>query len=412
MNSDGQSSIQFKFEVLGGPHQGQSFVFSKSEITAGRGAENDLVLVEDPKISRRHFKVIVSATEARIENLSQKNQLFVNANSIQNEKLINESLIQVGDSVLKFTAQFAAAVISEPYVPVNPNPQPMPVRPHAPPTFPSQPHGQPHNSVPPRVQPQAMPMQNYGPRDLQTLPPKAVQGLPPQMPMAYGSMPQGMQAYQPPRPLNQSHPYFGPPTSSTPSSLDIDFSNPKVRFYGVLATLLVVAYFAFFYNGKSPLVAKKVDQPIRTEVYINRDIATVEKKIRDFESEQSSEQNDRMRRIKENLQRGLRDMQQGNYLRAQESFQVVMNIDSENQLAKRYFQVSKIRFDEQVKALMLQAKKYKEKYNFRLCASSYRSVENLLQNRKDENTLREAINGRRICEICQEKGSELCRDSK
>jgi pSer/pThr/pTyr-binding forkhead associated (FHA) protein len=51
--------IEIKLVIQKGPHAGQRFSFSKSEVTIGRSPENDIVLLNDPLISRQHAKVIV-----------------------------------------------------------------------------------------------------------------------------------------------------------------------------------------------------------------------------------------------------------------------------------------------------------------------------------------------------------------
>ena len=76
--------------------------------------------------------------------------------------------------------------------------------------------------------------------------------------------------------------------------------------------------------------------------------------------------------------------------RARESFQVVLNLDSDNELAKRYLQLSRIKFDEMVKHSMLQGSRYREKKNWRLCQSSFFNVMTMLQNRKDDSVYQEA----------------------
>lgn len=393
-----KASVPSRFDVTAGEYLGQRFSFNKSEITMGRGSENDMVLVNDPKISRVHCKVKITETEATIENLSQKNQLFVNGKSVQSEKLINDSVIKVGDTCIKFTAEFKSSVVSEPYIPPKPQVVVAPI---------SSPVAAPVAQV--VIAPGASKLPKVG----VGMPAPAGQGFNPGLPMQrpVGS-PQPFQPqqsipgmYQVPSTMTGNYGATSAPRYQPPES------NGRLKLYGGVAVLLVIGYFAFFTGDKKAGDGKK-DPVVRTDAYVSRDIATVEKKLRDFEIEQAGEQTDRIRRIKENLQRGLRDMQQGNYLRAQESFQVVMNLDGENLLARRYYQVSKIRLDEQVQALMLQAKRYKEKYNYRMCASSYRSVENLLANKKDSANLREATNGRKICQVCQERGSDLCRDSK
>jgi tetratricopeptide (TPR) repeat protein len=96
------------------------------------------------------------------------------------------------------------------------------------------------------------------------------------------------------------------------------------------------------------------------------------------------------RRAQENFIRGFRDFQQGQYARSREAFQVVLNLDPENELAKRYYHLAQIKFDEMVKFSMIQGNRYREKKNWRMCQSSYTLVLTMLQNRKDDPTFKEA----------------------
>ncbi len=59
-----------------------------------------------------------------------------------------------------------------------------------------------------------------------------------------------------------------------------------------------------------------------------------------------------------------------------EVFQVVLNLDPDNELAKRYYHLSKIKFDELVKFNMIQGNRYREKRNPAACVS--RNYSNVL----------------------------------
>jgi tetratricopeptide (TPR) repeat protein len=95
-------------------------------------------------------------------------------------------------------------------------------------------------------------------------------------------------------------------------------------------------------------------------------------------------------RAQENFIKGFRDFQQGQYGRARESFQVTLNLDPDNDLAKRYLQLAKIKFDEMVKFSMIQGGRYREKKNWRKCQASFQNVITMLQSRKDDQTYLEA----------------------
>ena len=69
---------------------------------------------------------------------------------------------------------------------------------------------------------------------------------------------------------------------------------------------------------------------------------------------------------------------------------MVLNLDPDNELAKRYYHLSKIKFDELVKFNMIQGNRYREKKNWRMCQSNYTNVMTMLQYRKDDPSFKEA----------------------
>ncbi|MNS87335.1 hypothetical protein D3C72_1212740 [compost metagenome] len=160
--------------------------------------------------------------------------------------------------------------------------------------------------------------------------------------------------------------------------------------------ILVGGYF-FFTSGTKKVV--KDPNAIRTSELAMADIQQAEKNTQDLLTTKKEKYDTvQYRRAQENFIRGFRDFQQGQYSRAREAFQVVLNLDPENELAKRYYHLSKIKFDEMVKFSMIQGNRYREKRNWRMCQSSYTVVMTMLQNRKDDPTFREA---KQLLEECK-----------
>ena len=71
------AQIKIQMNVVGGPHAGQSFLFYKTPLTIGRGPENDIVLLNDPLVSRSHARIDLNQNNFEITNLSEKNILSV-----------------------------------------------------------------------------------------------------------------------------------------------------------------------------------------------------------------------------------------------------------------------------------------------------------------------------------------------
>ncbi len=92
----------FTIQIFKGPHSGQKFVMNKTSITVGRGSENDLVLSEDPKVSRLHAEIKISEKSLMIRNLSQKNYIVYRGQKVHTQTINFGETFFIGDSELQF----------------------------------------------------------------------------------------------------------------------------------------------------------------------------------------------------------------------------------------------------------------------------------------------------------------------
>lgn len=358
-----KDTVKFDIEVVKGPHAGLKMTFSKASVSIGRGPENDIVLSSDPRASRQHAEIKQRGTDFVVLNLSQKNFILVNGQNVQSDILNNDSVIVIGDSEIRFHAEQLvanpppAAAASTTNTPLQGLGSSFPVS--APSQFPK----------PQTQQPQTPAYQQ--PRPMPTMPSPS---MPPAQPMNYGG-------YQPPPPG------AGPARSPNVGSGGL-LQNPKARFYGIIVILALVGWFLF-----SPSKNKNNKDPnaIRTSTISMQDAAEAEKRSQELLTVKKEKYDSvQYRRAQENFIKGFRDFQQGQYARAREAFQVVLNLDPDNELAKRYYNLAKIKFDELVKFNMIQGNRYREKRNWRMCQSNYSNVMTMLQNRKDDPTYKEA----------------------
>lgn len=333
-----KTALKFKISIVKGPHAGAELQFDKATVTIGRGGDNDISLANDPRVSRQHAEIKNKGGEYYLVNLSQKNFILMDGQSVQSERLDGEHTIQIGESELKFSLN-----------------KPAPVLPNIP-SF--------ANSVP--VQSQTSVPQNQ-PRAQAPMAP--MPGLPPQMP--------------PQQHHYQAAPAYVPPVASGESLLQ----NKRVRFYAIIAVVGVAAWF-FLSSGAGK--AKKDANSIRTSDQILMDLQNSEDSRKKFEERREKFSTIEATRAQENFVKAFRDYQQGQYARARESFQVVLNLDPENELAKRYLHLSKVKFDEVVKFSMIQGSRFREKKNWRKCQSSFSQVMTMLQSRKTDPTYQEA----------------------
>lgn len=351
-----KDNLRFALEVVKGPHAGTKLAFTKGAVTIGRGPENDVVLANDPRVSRQHAEIKQrGGTDFIVVNLSEKNFVLLNGQNIQSEVLAKGAVLQIGDSEIKFDYEVPATEVPPP-----PPAQQRAVLASVPPPPPSQQQGQ---------------------------------HAPPAMPSFQNAAPAA--PYQQPRPpgqfqQQQAQPGMGAaqPRRAPPSSGGGLLSNPRARFYGIIAILGLVGWFLFSPSKKG---AVKDANAIRSTSITLQETGEAEKRSQELLATKKEKYDTiQYRRAHENFVRGFRDFQQGQYSRARESFQVVLNLDPENELAKRYYHLSQIKFDELVKFNMIQGNRYREKKNWRMCQSNYSNVMTMLQNRREDPTYKEA----------------------
>jgi len=71
------------------------------ELVAGREKPADLV-IEDRRLSRRHFRIAVEKAAASIEDLGSRNGTYVNSRKVSSTELKDGDLIEAGAQVLVF----------------------------------------------------------------------------------------------------------------------------------------------------------------------------------------------------------------------------------------------------------------------------------------------------------------------
>lgn len=348
-----KENMKFDLAVVKGPHAGLKISFTKGVASIGRGPENDVVLANDPRISRQHAEIKQRGSDFIVVNLSSKNFVMLNGQSVQSEILAKGSILQIGDSEIRFDYD---APLLEPNPPAPPShvalaPMPPPV--------PTQ-HQQnaalmPHTQQPPPFNPAAA----------------------------------GPAAPYQQRPMAQPQYGAGPIPGAPPRRAPVPSGgNSRARFYGIIAVVVVAGWFLLSPSKKKEI---KDANAIRSSVISMQDVADADKRSQELLTIKKEKYDSvQYRRAHENFVRGFRDFQQGQYARAREAFQVVLNLDPENELAKRYLHLSQIKFDELVKFNMIQGNRYREKRNWRMCQSNYSNVMTMLQNRRDDPTFKEA----------------------
>ena len=94
--------MAFSLEVTAGPMAGQQLPISGPEVNFGRTPDNDVV-ISDPNLSRRHFKLIASAGGYAVEDRGSSNGTMVNGQRVEGATPLSDGdKIQAGDTVLVY----------------------------------------------------------------------------------------------------------------------------------------------------------------------------------------------------------------------------------------------------------------------------------------------------------------------
>ena len=118
-------TLKYQVRISRGDGAGTLFHFDQGVVTVGRGAENDIVLANDPKVSRQHLELRIQSGSLLVKNVSKKNFVLVNGEMVE-EKLCEQSFkLQVGSTELdiqlelpppsKEPARAPLSVVSESY---------------------------------------------------------------------------------------------------------------------------------------------------------------------------------------------------------------------------------------------------------------------------------------------------------
>ncbi|MEK6627737.1 MAG: FHA domain-containing protein [Bdellovibrionota bacterium] len=375
------SEIKIKLSVVKGPHSGRVFQLNKSVFTIGRGPENDVVLINDPQISRSHAQISVVDRDIEISNLSDKNAIFVLGESVKRWKIANNSNFTIGDSEIN--------------VEYDLGPAPEPVK-----------QSKPMDKVADVVPIKAKAAVPSAPTT-RALPATKNAALEARGPQAM-SRPATTRPNQKPalaRPAPQAYAASArlQPNPNAPAD-DSLMASPNFKIYLIGAIILGTIYFYFSTPNKNSR-AKKITSTLRYEDEVNTRMVSQKEIERESEREARSKERSRSPqafRIEESLVRGMRDFQLGNYTRAQEFFQLVLNLDPDHALARRYHYLSKVRFDEVLQEKLMLGESYFKKHNFRMCESMFRQVMDMLNGKNNDQKLLLATKKARECELATE----------
>ena len=94
--------VEPQLEVISGPEEGVLYRLRGSEITIGRGKENDITL-EDSQASRLHALIVLEEGKFFLKDLDSQNGITVNGKTVSLCELENGDRISIGETTFQFT---------------------------------------------------------------------------------------------------------------------------------------------------------------------------------------------------------------------------------------------------------------------------------------------------------------------
>ena len=404
------NSFKITCVVTKGPHKGQTFVFSKDLITIGRGQDNDVVLVNDPMVSRNHCHITVVNNEVEIHNLSQKNTLFIEGESVQKWKLLNSSFFSIGDTEITLEIDFGARVVQQTSHSQSPSK--------------SQPDHE-RTSISSLKNPLSLVQDQFSENSIisdEAIENRIAEKEKEREQKAIAKIEkQREKDKENDRQLAVKKPKLQPPQTAQQSQVKPytpanDFKNYQqpyairdagvkqdkpIAFYLILGIVALAAIFLLLDPNKAQKTAK--DKKPTTLKYEDEVVLQLnsknEKQVEAELRKKYDQKNSAMAlRAEENFMKGMREFQLGQYARAQEFLQVVLNLNPGHDVATKYLKLARIRFDEVLKAKLVLGETSYQKHNFKMCASQYLQIMNMLEGRNRDETYRLAESWYKKCE--------------
>lgn len=378
-------SIKIHVKITAGPHLGEIFVIAKDSFSVGRGAENDIILINDPKLSRNHIKVSLKGSDLHIENLSTRNPIVYKDKTENNVDIKPHDRIKMGDTEMEL--QWNASSVEKTLMATEVSNQltvatttealdsPTVVKPD----FSAQ--TQIVGLVPKSQSLLATQEPLQPPISFKSLNALADKN----NPASSATTPSSGQIFSPtpsPKANNKAVKSSGNqkahPVTTKHKSYQQSYSAKNSTSYKVpLIGLCVIGLFILVVSMGGDKKPKKVS-PLKDTNQISAELAKNNQVIDDYVKEKKLLEDGRMDRIYESAQsyyiKGFRDYRQGQYSRAIVSFQAALSFDPGHVLSKKYLLQSVKKHSEVVQFNLDQAKRYREKSNYRLCRSAAKQV--------------------------------------
>ncbi|MYE07165.1 MAG: FHA domain-containing protein, partial [Oligoflexia bacterium] len=321
-----------RLKIIKGPHKGASYKLVAGKITIGRSSDNDIVLTNDDKCSRKQAIVkLDSHNNYSIKDLSKRSSIKVNNLVKMESDLQDGDLIQFGSSVLQFEFKNPQKTThaSPPSAAPHPTaPSPAPVLP-----LPSSVNASGNNPVP----------------AISATPPAPGRHLPD---LKQNQIPLSEPNLQPtPFPPQGAYPYTPPLNPSKKKRKQKKSSLPRI----ILLIIIIGGVWLFTEDTEQK---KEEADKLRTLMDREETVKTLAE-LKEQEMEKRSKNAlSNYKHAQFAYTRGIRDYRKGIYSRAIESFRVCKTLYPQHELCATYLQKSQVKNQQLIQAWMVAGKDY------------------------------------------------------
>ena len=119
--------VSTKWTVLSGPASGSVHIMSAPHFTVGRSTECELVIVQDPKCSRKHATISSTPNGHELVSLNENNPVLVNGSAVERGPLQDGDVVTFGETEVRFQSSVStedvqlALVQPRPFAPAEPS---------------------------------------------------------------------------------------------------------------------------------------------------------------------------------------------------------------------------------------------------------------------------------------------------
>ncbi len=322
-------NAQIILTIIKGDQRGTAFSFDKEKFKIGRDIENEVNLVNDSKVSRIHAQIVQKDQQFFIKNLSETNAIFINNEKLDIANLKNGDRLKIGDTEFSIQIQVVpSGVLGDKTVLKSLEPLPSKVSPPA-----------------------------------------------TQVPKKHQVQPMGETPFSSSAPLPHQFKSESPKLGSA--------DNLNINPFYIIIGVLVVAGIWLFKENETIQSKKKLN--LRSQEQIAQEMEISQKNIEDEKDRKlkAGEVSIQYQSAQNAYLKGFRDYRQGQYAQAMHEFRAALTYYSDHQMAKRYYNLAKIKFDQLIQFNMIQGRKYLERKNFRLCSNSFEKVMVMIKDEGD-----------------------------